>query len=307
MPKINIVRTKKISAAVDKVFSVVSDMSQWSSWSPWLIMDPKASVDVRFDNKYYSWQGSRVGSGNMEIVSQVDNKSVDYNLVFLKPWKSTAKVKIETIAQGDETEVRWHMDSSLPFFMFWMKKQMTAFISSDYDRGLNLLKDYVEDGKIHSQLNFIGEEHYPGSNYIGIKRATDIDVMPDKMKKDFTKLMSRAHAEDNLQPEQAFCIYHKWDMVKQTMEYTAGVPYTSEPVQSEGELFKGSIPATKVYTLEHVGPYEHLGNAWSALYMMQRNKEFKAVKNIHPFETYLNSPMDTDPKDLRTRIHFAIK
>jgi len=40
---------------------------------------------------------------------------------------------------------------------------------------------------------------------------------------------------------------------------------------------------------------------------MNRNKEIKGRKDIYPFETYLNSPEDTDPKELITRINFAVK
>ncbi len=43
------------------------------------------------------------------------------------------------------------------------------------------------------------------------------------------------------------------------------------------------------------------------MHTMMRNKEFKPVKKYHPFETYLNSPKDTDPKELRVRVNFAAK
>jgi len=40
---------------------------------------------------------------------------------------------------------------------------------------------------------------------------------------------------------------------------------------------------------------------------MIRNKEIKIEKGYHPFETYGNSPKDTHPNELISRIHFAIK
>jgi len=73
------------------------------------------------------------------------------------------------------------------------------------------------------------------------------------------------------------------------------------------EFTLGTQEPTRIHTLEHVGPYHHLGNAWMTVQTMIRNKEFKPVKNYHPFETYGNSPENTDPHDLVTRINFAVR
>jgi effector-binding domain-containing protein len=306
MPKLSIKRSKVIKAPKEKVHQIVSDMGSWSTWSPWLIMDPDAKVEVSADHKYYEWEGGRVGTGNMQVTKE-DGDSVDYDLNFLKPWNSKAKVKMETKEIDGGTEVTWHMDSSLPFFMFWMKKSMEAYVGNDYERGLNLLKDYVEDGEIHSKLNFKGQESFKGCTYVAIKRSCFMSESGKIMEADFNRLMQMAMARDNFEPHHAFTIYHNWDMVKGRVEYTAGVPYNGDPGQLEADMTLGSMPDMKVYTLEHVGPYEHLGNAWSTLVTMQRNKEFKLDKKIHPFETYGNSPKDTGPKDLISRIHFAVK
>ena len=45
------------------------------------------------------------------------------------------KVDFYLKSNENSTEVNWTMDSSLPFFMFWMKNQMVEFIGMDYDRG----------------------------------------------------------------------------------------------------------------------------------------------------------------------------
>lgn len=305
MPKINIIRKKIINAPIQKVHSILSDMSQWQTWSPWLISEPDAKVNVRADNKFYSWSGKRVGVGQMEIVNQTEN-NIDYDLTFLKPWKSKSKVSMSLNETPEGTEVSWKMDSSLPWFMFWMKRMMTAFISSDYDRGLNLLKDYAQEDQVYSKLNFIGEQYFEARNYISISRSCSIEEMPLFMKKDFTKLMTAAHNIEGFKPQDAFSVYHKWDMVKKQVRYTAGVPYEGVAPEVDFAHDIGTLPSTKVYTLEHIGPYEHVGNAWSTMIMMQRNKEFKSKKGAHPFETYGNSPKNTPAIELKTRIHFPI-
>jgi len=307
MPKMNIVRRQHIDASIDKVYQSLCSMKTWQDWSPWLISDPKAKVNVAADDQSYEWEGPRVGSGNMKIVKSNPNSSIDYDLNFLKPWKSHAKVKFEVSEKDGGTEVAWHMDSSLPWFMFWMKKQMEAFLGNDYERGLKMLKDQMEHGYVQSKLDWKGEAQFPGCKFIGIKRSCTIDEMPSVMQKDFTKLMEFGHQSDAAEPEKAFSQYHKFDFVKKTCSFTSGLPMKTIPADLPQGVFVSELPATKINTVQHTGRYDHLGNAWTTMYTMARNKELKVKKGFDPFETYGNSPMNTKPEDLISYINFAVK
>lgn len=307
MPAMNIDKSVMIAAPVQKVYNVLNDFHYWTFWSPWLICEPESTVTVRQDGKYYEWKGKRVGSGNMEIENEVTNQSIDLNLTFLKPWKSKAKVRFICSAEGENTNVHWTMESSLPFFMFWMKKSMEGFVGADYERGLQMLKEYVETGKVSSTLEFKGQSNYSGCKYIGIKTDTTMENVGKEMESDFGQLQAFI-SEKKIQPSgQAFSIYHEWDFVKRKASYTAGIPVTQIPGDLPGDFIQGEIPATKVYTLRHIGSYLHLGNAWTTLYTMQRNKEFKVKKDIHPFEVYISLPGEEASGDSITDIHFPIK
>ena len=187
MPKTHVSRSQEINAPIESVFNILNNFNQWQPWSPWLICEPEATVKVDDDSKYYEWEGRRIGSGNMRITNENPNSSIDYDLTFLKPWKSQAKVRFNLESQGEGTKATWIMDSSLPFFMFWMKKSMEAFIGMDFDRGLNMLKEYAEDGAVNSKLEFVGTGAYPGCQYIGIKRECNVDEVGTLMSKDFEK------------------------------------------------------------------------------------------------------------------------
>lgn len=300
-------RSKLINAPAEKIFSVLSDFNHWSAWSPWLIMEPECKVTVRDDAKYYEWDGKRIGSGNMTIINERENEQIDYDLAFLKPWKSKSKVSFHLKPVGDQTEVAWSMDSSLPFFMFWMKKMMEAFVGMDYDRGLNMLKEYLENGEISSKLEFKGTSNFPGTQYIGIKTTCSFDEIGEKMMADFGRIEEFMKENQNIATGQAFSIYHDWNMVKKQATYTGCVSVKSVPSDLPSGMISGEIPATSIYTMRHIGEYHHLGNAWSTLYAMHRGKEFKPNKKIHPFEHYISNPQETDPKDIITDIHFAVK
>lgn len=309
MPKMHIKKSIEIKAPVAKVFSTISDFHHWQPWSPWLIMEPEAKVIVADDGKEYSWEGKKVGSGEMKITKEEDLKRVDVDLTFLKPWKSHAKVwfEVDNTDDGDSTNLSWYMDSSLPFFMFWMTKTMTALIGMDYSRGLFMLKDYIETGSVPSKMDMVGENTFEGGKYLGIRRVSSFESLGPDMAEDFKKITKWADENKDQIAGIPFSIYHKWDFAKGTAEYTSGTPVKEFPANPGADFRTGEIPATKVYSIKHTGPYRHLGNAWSAGQNLMRNKAFKANKSIPPFEVYESNPMTTDENKLVTVINFPVK
>lgn len=310
MPKFHVEKSVTIEAPLDKVKSVLSDFDQWSAWSPWLLMEPEAKVTVRDDKKYYEWDGQRVGAGNMELLNEQtkgNTQSLTYSLNFLKPWKSYADVSFELSEAESGTKVTWNMDSSLPFFMFFMKKMMISWIGMDYQRGLNMLKEHVEAGHINSALSFEGESDFAGTHYIGITRECETQDIGPAMAGDFTQLGQFMENHADIANGNPMSIYHKWDMVKERCHYTAAIPVKSIPADIPDGMVEGEIPAIRVYTLRHTGDYLHVGNAWATLYTMERNKEFSCNKGIHPFEVYVNSPEEVDCSELITELKFPVK
>ncbi|MGB3179936.1 MAG: SRPBCC family protein [Cyclobacteriaceae bacterium] len=308
MPDINLSRSILINAPAAKVYQSVADLNHWTTWSPWLIMEPEASVNVERGGNYYEWDGHRVGSGNMQVTNQHENNRVDYDLTFLKPWKSEANVRFE-VKEKDEntTEATWYMDSKLPFYLFWMKKQMEAWVGMDYERGLRMLKDFAEKDEIESNLLFGDVTVYPGCRYAGIKTECTLDQLGDRMGEDFGRLGQFFDDKKEMIAGDAFAIYHQFDIVKDRAVYTAALPLSDLQADLPVEYATGEIPKTQIKTLTHVGRYEHLGNAWSTLYAMERNKEFKRNKKVDPFEVYRNMPGQVPDKELVTEVNFPVK
>lgn len=310
MPKMHVKKSIFINNSPEKIYEVISDFSKWQPWSPWLIMEPGVKVNVRDDKKYYEWEGDITGSGNMTILSEKANKQIDYDLLFLKPWKSKAKVSFFLSQKDTGTEVTWTLNSSLPFFLFWMKKSMETFVGMDYDRGLNMLKDYVEDGKVHSKLEFVGNKKFEGGKYIGINTTCPMEKMGDHNKKDFEKLMP--YVKDNLSSlvsdnHSPFTIYHNWDIKNGKVTYTAGILVEEFPSSLPDGFISGEYPKINAHSVQHIGPYRHLGNPWTAQMMRQRAKKFKVDKKASPLEIYHNNPGDTPELELKTEILMPIK
>lgn len=306
MPKIHVVTSILIDKSIDEVFSVISDFNHWSAWSPWLIIEKNVNVNVSDDCKFYEWEGDLIGAGNMKITTEEINKSIDIDLTFLKPWKSKAKVRLELYKVEEKTEVRWIMDSKMPFFMFFMTKMMSTYIRMDFERGLNLLKDYIEEGKVNSKLEFPGNQVYDGCKYIGIRTRCGVYQTGERMSSDFNRLMSFFDDKKDAISSDLLTVYHVWNPVKNIVEYTCCVPVNRD-IQNIPEGFvKGEIPKTSVHVVEHTGAYHHLGNAWSAQVSRERAKRFKKKKRSEPFEVYFNTPKEVTPSELKTNICFPI-
>ncbi len=307
MSELSVEKSATINVPLEKVYAAIRDFRQWPAWSPWLITEPDCSVSYADDGKSYSWNGKIIGSGEIKITSEEPPHAIHCQLAFFKPWKSNAAVRFAFKEHAGGTEIIWSMKGSLPFFLFWMKPMMISLIELDYERGLNMLKDCLESGTVPSKLDFIGPNSQRGFRYIGTKTQCAIQNIGEQMDTDCQKLQSWLQA-NNLQPSgKCFSIYHQWDFVKRTTEYTIGFPIDSPPGNFPADLIIDRLPDCQVYSIKHTGAYRHLGNAWAAGYLRERVKIFAQNKKIPPFEIYENEPDATPENDLVTFIHFPIK
>lgn len=308
MPKTHVDRSIFIDQKPEEVFKIVSDFHTWSEWSPWTMLEPGVKISVSEDGKYYEWDGKIVGAGNMKITREEGCSTLYTDLTFLKPWKSHAKVNFIFKEEAGGTRIHWIMDSSLPFFMFWMKKMMEAWVGMDFDRGLRMLKDKMETGKVHSQLEFEGFREFNGCTYVGKRVNCSMEEIGPKMQEIFEEIMPyfmQSHQEK--MAGNAFSIYHKWQITKGMCDFTCAIPVNEVPDDLPAGYTVGKVPSTKVHVVKHTGFYDHGGNAWSASMMRQSNKLFKANKRIHPMEVYLNSPKNTPAENLQTEVWLSVK
>ncbi|MEO8615774.1 MAG: SRPBCC family protein [Luteolibacter sp.] len=306
MPKFHVHKAIFIEAPVKQVYASVRDFKRWPVWSPWLIAEPDSRMDYSADGKSYAWDGKITGSGVMKITGE-NPLSIDYQLTFLKPWKSVSTARFIFAERSGGTEVTWTMEGSLPFFMFWMKAMMTGFIGADYQRGLMMLKAVIETGENPSKLDFVGLKSFPGFRYVGVKTHCPIADIAANMQRDMETL-SQWLATSGVQPSgKPFSICHKWDLCKGTTDYTLAFPIVAATADLSGSFTSGTIPACKVYQVRHTGPYCFLGNAWAAGVMHGRAKVYAPDKKIDAFEVYENDPTINAENDLVTLLHFPVR
>lgn len=309
MPTMTVTRQTDIDAPLDRVTPLILHFEHWPSWNPWLCQEPEAELAFSGTpgeiGSGYSWNGVRVGAGSIALAG-FSESHIDCELHFLKPFKSQASVRFELTALGaDSCRVAWRMHSSLPFFMFFMRKPFEAYIGADYRRGLSMLKEMAERGAVDSRVSIEGIEALPETRYIALEGRGRLADLGEVMAEQFQAL-DRALAERDIAPSGPhFCHYTAMDPVADHWEFRCAVPVDDE-VSLPG-FVPGQRPAhRRCAHLRHTGAYHHLGNAWATAFSWIRADKLHQRKKLGCYEVYLDSPHQATA-ERRTDIYVPIK
>ena len=308
----NVNKSTIIDAPLANVRKLIEHFNHWSRWSPWVVIEPTCTVTVtgtaNEPGHSMSWDGEIIGSGNITLESS-EAHQLNYQLEFLKPWKSKANTSflLEEISGTDgQTKVTWTMNSSLPFFLFFMVKTMKNAIGMDYQRGLRMLKEISEKERIPCDTINNGIVEYKGFSYVGIQRTAAMDDMPAMMEKDFEQLVNDIVVKAQKGAKHWVCIYPKFDMKNQQGTYIVAVSNEDlADLELGSSYIKGNIDDSRALEIKHNGAYDFLGNAWSMGMMTMQAKKMKGKG--FPFEQYWNSPLEAAPHELKTSIYFPVK
>lgn len=307
--KFDVNRSILIDAPVATVRGYIEDFHHWNSWSPWTVIEPDCTVQVSGNpnepGHAMSWDGNVIGAGKNTLESTTA-QCLNYHLAFYKPWKSTAQVAFIFDDLGDQTRVTWTMNSSMPFFMFFMIKMMKNMIGMDYDRGLAMLKALAETGDLHCKTRNAGIVEYKGFSYRGIQRTVSFADMPAAVKQDFETIVNDIVVKEQKAAMHWVCIYPKFDMKNMQVTYIAAISDENLSGLTLGsDYVKGRTPDGKALEITHDGAYQYLGNAWAMGSMTLRAQRLKGKGD--PFEQYWNNPMEHAPEDLKTSVYFPLR
>lgn len=316
MPAFHVTSKIRIERSLEETQQVILDFNTWPNWSPWLLLEPDADLsyygEVASLGHGYRWEGRKVGSGDMSW-THIEPGHLKAKLKFLKPFKSEADVGFKLSEVDGHTEVEWLMDSSLPFFMFFMVGTMKNMITLDYKRGLHLLKDYLEAGSVPLKMKANGIVNAPNVSYLGVSKTATMDSIADSMPAAFEEVKQSIRAINVTPVGPALSVYKTMNMRTGKCEYTAALPVGIEdsepntPGTGAGALVSGQLSAGKAYKVVHTGPYRHLGNAWAMAMSDVRHLKMKTSRREKPFEIYINGPATTPENELITEIYVPVR
>ena len=310
MPAFHVARSIVIQRPPEEVFDTVVDYNTWTSWSPWLGIDKEASVTVNGDGtslgSTYSWDGELVGAGEMEHAEQSRPSFIEDQLRFTKPFKSESGVRFDLQPVDGGTELTWHMDGSLPWFMFWMLSSMETFIGMDYERGLRMIRDRLEKGSVPSEVVVLGIESTPPMHVCGVHDNCPMKDVGPAMGKAFSAVESAFEKHGLSTDGEMISVYHPMPLKKGRFDFTSGYTVDDAAAASRSGLAHCELPAAQSLHIRHVGSYDHLGNAWSGAHQYARYKKLKLAKG-DAFEIYRNDPSQTAEADLITDVYIPLK
>jgi len=136
------------------VFEYLKFLKNQNKFSIWASMDPNMKTvfkgtdgTVGFVSAWESDNNKNVGKGEQEILKIVDGERIDYDIRFLKPFKSTSWAYITTAAVNDnQTKVHWGFTGKMkyPSNLTMLFMNMEKLVGGDLEKGLQNLKAILE-------------------------------------------------------------------------------------------------------------------------------------------------------------------
>jgi uncharacterized protein YndB with AHSA1/START domain len=84
--KLEVSKSVTINAPADAVFEEINDLERWPSWQYWNTLDPE--MKITYGEKKvgtgasYSWEGPKLGDGNLTLNESVPDKSISIAMEF---------------------------------------------------------------------------------------------------------------------------------------------------------------------------------------------------------------------------------
>jgi effector-binding domain-containing protein len=142
----------------------------------------------------------------------------------------------------------------------------------------------------------------PAQSTLAIRVSTSVQDLPKLMGQAFGEIEQHLAAVCGQIAGPPFVAYHNMDM--QNLEVEIGFP-VSRALPGQGDIGAGEIPAGKVATCLHIGPYSEIPAAYQALSEWMESQGYSPTGVA--YEIYLSDPNETPPQELMTQIVFPLR
>ena len=311
MPVWNVQKSIEIDAPVSKVYQMVSDYRTWTTWSPWLIAEPQAKVDISDRSNQvgstYHWSGKVVGEGRLEHLRLETDRLVEDRLDFIRPTKSKSKTGFKFEAIANRTKLVWSIDGNLPWYLFFLTPMIKTMVGMDYQRGLTMIKELAETGRIASSTEVLGIESIPPIRVAGLQAQSSVFNIQQSMEEMLVKLESEYQDQGMPKEGAMVAVYTRFKVKQGIFEYLLGraIPDTLL-IPTHSSLKEWKFPQARALHVRHTGSYKHLGNAWSIANRIADHQKLKLNRSAS-FEIYTNSPHDNPEESLQTDLYLPLR
>jgi uncharacterized protein YndB with AHSA1/START domain len=144
-----------INKSRTEVFNYIVQLKNQDNYSKWGSMDPNMKKEYKGTDgtvgfvSAWSSENGEVGAGEQEIKKISGMDRIDYELRFLKPFKSVNQAYMTTEEAGPTaTKVKWGYSGKMnyPMNVMLLFVDMNELVGKDFYTGLTNLKSLLETG-----------------------------------------------------------------------------------------------------------------------------------------------------------------
>lgn len=304
---ITVSRTVMINAPKQAVFEQITNFKNWTNWSPWYKMEPTMKItysgpDGQVGSSYH-WVGEKMGEGEMKLAS-VNGNRADFDLTFIKPFKSTPKSYMMAEDSAGMTKTTWGFNQHFgyPFNAMLLFMNMDEMLGKDFNNGLTNMKQHLESNPLAATGGIeIKEVDYPAHTFVGI-RKTVAQAEIGKVAHETYMMLGKALGPKINGPGVG--IYYTWDTVKKNTDVMMGFPVADATAAVKGTIVT-NVEASKAYMIVHKGGFSSIPAEHMALgaHVAGKGKTPALV-----LEEYVSSPHEEpDSNKWVTNIYYLVK
>ena len=184
---------------------------------------------------------------------------------------------------------------------------MKTFIAMDYQRGLNMLKDWIETGSVPSQTKVHGVESVQAFRMAGIAQSCSTDNIGAATDAALSAAKTTFERLGIPTTGAMTSVYTKFNVKEGIFDFISGYIIPDDVSLAAGsDLKTWKLEAGKAFRVEHIGSYRHLGNGWSVANQQARHLRLKQCRS-GTYEIYRTTLPQTPEAELATDIYLPLR
>jgi len=148
----SIQRETVINRPIGDVFDYIRYLKNQDYFNKWVMMDPNLKKSFRGTDGtvgfVYAWEGNKkAGKGEQEIKNISENKKMEIEVRFEKPFKGISQAPFTTEAiAANQTKVTWGLSSTMnyPMNVMLVFMNMDKLLGNDMETSLGNLKSILQ-------------------------------------------------------------------------------------------------------------------------------------------------------------------
>ncbi|RLD71083.1 MAG: hypothetical protein DRI98_06250, partial [Bacteroidetes bacterium] len=137
-----------IALAPDEIFPTVASFNSRHEWDPWYTQDSTADMRLEpaagYVGSTYSWEGVKIGTGRMEVISVRENEYIESSLWFGDvDTPSLVEWHFEAVDGGTKVTWSFSQETTYPIGRLGMMFGK-IFLNRSFELGLANLKELME-------------------------------------------------------------------------------------------------------------------------------------------------------------------